>query len=196
MVDQISSEGRPVSPTASSKSAFRSRRKSGSKSTAIEEAIELKKPEPAQESNQGSRELDDVLVDETILPRTPLGAQTAVQNGNSPREPSRWQPRQHRLEDEDDNDDTEGSGEHSQVTLHDIIQSRWIEDPNNHASEKIYLTFEEAPLSQMSTIETSFCWVHHERDRDMHFEDFVVCSERGLPSKCATKSTKLREQSK
>ena len=63
---------------------------------------------------------------------------------------------------------------HIRITLHDIIQSRWIVDPDDHALEKVYLTIEDAPFNEMTTIDTSFCWVHHQRDlHDMHFEDFV-----------------------
>jgi hypothetical protein len=44
------------------------------------------------------------------------------------------------------------------VKLHDISQSRWIEDPNDHSTEKVYLTIESSDLEQMVTIDTSFCW--------------------------------------
>lgn len=44
------------------------------------------------------------------------------------------------------------------IKLHDISQSRWIEDPNDHSMEKVYLTNESSDLEQMVTIDTSFCW--------------------------------------
>ena len=46
------------------------------------------------------------------------------------------------------------------IKLHDISQSTWIEDPNNHSTEKVYLTIEEAPLAEMVTIAPSaICWM-------------------------------------
>ena len=46
------------------------------------------------------------------------------------------------------------------IKLHDISQSKWIENPNDHSTEKIYLTIEDAPLAEMMTIAPStFCWM-------------------------------------
>lgn len=60
------------------------------------------------------------------------------------------------------------------IRLHDIIQSRWIVDPDNNALEQVHLTIEDAPVQEMATIDTSFCWVHHERDpHAMQFDDFI-----------------------
>ena len=60
------------------------------------------------------------------------------------------------------------------IRLHDIIQSRWIVDPDNNALEQVHLTIEDAPVQEMATIDTSFCWVHHERDpHTMQFDDFI-----------------------
>ena len=60
------------------------------------------------------------------------------------------------------------------IVLHDISQSMWIEDPNDHAAEKVYLTIEAAALDEMLTIDPAMCWIHHERStQPMQFEDFM-----------------------
>ena len=168
----------PGSPTDSSKSPVRSRRKSGSKVDGKMEAIELRSPASAASRNQGSQHVSDGPLGEANLPRTPVRADNSGQIGSSSGVPSRRHPRQHGHEREEGIADA--LEDDAIPTLHDIRQSRWIEDPNNHAAEKIYLTVEDAPLSQMSTIDTSFCWVHQQRGRDMQFEDFVVSSESAV----------------
>jgi hypothetical protein len=164
---------RPVSPSASSKSPFRrERRKSGSRSIDIGEHIELRTSQHSKQKNVQHTHSDDVFYGESVLHRTPLQISPGEVTSTNPRGPVLRHVRQHGHEEEEH---AELSKNDSHVTLHDIRQSRWIQNPNNAAAEKIYLTTEAGPLSEMSTIATDFCWVHHRRHPgDMHFEDFVV----------------------
>lgn len=174
MANQTSPGDRPVSPT-STKSFQRIRRKSASASIPDQEAVELRTPRASEQKNQSRQHVSDVTLDGALESTAVNPGPSPLHSGASPRAPAIRQVRQHVHE-----GDTDGVGT-AKVTLHDIKQSRWIEDPNNHASEKVYLTYEDGPLGVMSNIETSFCWVHLERGRDMHFEDFVV-SSLSLPS--------------
>ena len=46
------------------------------------------------------------------------------------------------------------------IKIHDVSQSEWIENPNDHSTEKVYLTIEEAPLTEMMTKALStLCWM-------------------------------------
>jgi hypothetical protein len=162
------SEDRPSSPEAQPRGSRRERRWSGSKSTATTELHELKslstlkrhQPKPdrfPRPSNFQSFWEETVasasapVNDDRLAP----GATNAIsQHGQklSLRRP--WLPSHPAGEDEST------TRKDLNIRLHDISQSMWIEDPDNHSTERVYLTIEAAALDEMLTIDPSFCWMY------------------------------------
>jgi hypothetical protein len=167
-----SSSSRPASPTVSSKPTLRVPRTTNPQSNSATPTD----PDAASRGHQRintNRHTVDIL-NESLPPQTPTSSSSTGLRGASPPQLKKRQPRPRPQSVDDTYGANKAKSVPPKVTLFDIHQSRWIEDPENRASEKIYLIGEEAPLSAMSGISTEFCWIHHVRDRTMLFEDFVV----------------------
>ena len=166
--DSMVHDDRPSSPEVPSQATRKERRKSGSKSPTNTELIDLKrilalKKRPSlSDRNPPFSNLPASLPETSaagsarVYELEPEPTDTASTNKTHGQKLVFRRPR---LPVHTEGEDDALTRKDLNIVLHDISQSMWIENPNDHSTEKVYLTIEAAALEQMLTIDTYFCWM-------------------------------------